>query len=171
MLNSAATEPFISLNIWTSIFTLCNLLIVFFLMKKFLFKPVKKMIDDRQKEIDGLYTDADNAKQEALALEAEYRSHLDSARQERDEILRDATARAQQREREILDNARADADALREKARTDIAQERKKALNEIKDDISGIAIDIASKVTEKEIDAKQHEALIEDFIRKMGDAS
>lgn len=60
---------------------------------------------------------------------------------------------------------------MREKARTDIAQERKKALNEIKDDISGIAIEIATRVTEKEIDEKQHKALIEDFIRNMGDAS
>jgi len=60
---------------------------------------------------------------------------------------------------------------MRDKARADIAQERKKALNEIKNDISGIAIDIASKVTEREIDEKQHEALIEDFIQKMGDAS
>jgi len=164
-------ENIVGVNPWTALFTFCNMLITFFILKKFLFKPVKKMIDDRQKEIDGLYTDADNAKKEALALEAEYRSHLDNARQERDEILRDATVRAQKREQEILDSARADADAMREKARTDIAQERKKAINEIKDDISGIAIDIAAKVTEKEIDEKQHEVLIEEFIRKMGDAS
>ena len=164
-------ENIVGVNPWTALFTFCNMLVTFLILKKFFFKPVKKMIDDRQKEIDGLYTDADNAKKEALALEAEYRSHLDSARQERDEILRDATVRAQRREQEILENARADADAMREKARTDIAQERKKVINEIKDDISGIAIDIAAKVTEKEIDEKQHTALIEDFIRKMGDAS
>ena len=53
----------------------------------------------------------------------------------------------------------------------DIAQELKKSVNELKSDISGIAIDIAEKVTEKEISEKDHEALIEDFIRKMGDAS
>lgn len=163
-------ENIIGVNPWTALFTFCNMIITFLVLKKFLFKPVKKMIDDRQNEIDGLYSDADHAKQEALALEEEYRLHLDNARQERDEILRDATARAQKREQEILDHARSDADAMREKARTDIAQERKKALNEIKDDISGIAIEIATRVTEKEIDEKQHKALIEDFIRNMGDA-
>ena len=79
--------------------------------------------------------------------------------------------RAAAKEREILAEANAQADAIREKAQADIAQERKKAVNELKNDLSGIAIDIAEKVTEKEISEKDHEALIEDFIRKMGDAS
>ena len=164
-------ENIVGVNPWTALFTFCNMLITFFILKKFLFKPVKKMIDDRQSEIDGLYADADRAKKEAQAMEEEYRLHLNSARQEREEILQDAASRAQKREQEILSAARADAEAMREKARADIAQERKKAVNEIKDDISVIAIDIASKVAEKEIDEKKHEALIEDFIQKMGDAS
>lgn len=164
-------ESVVGVNPWTALFTFCNMMITFAVLGKLLFKPVKKMIDDRQKEIDSLYEDADNAKKEAVAMEEQYKSRLADARQERDEILRDAVARAQQREKEILDQARVDADSMREKARTDIAQERKKALNEIKNDISGIAIDIAAKVAEREIDEKKHEALIEDFIRKMGDAS
>ena len=162
---------FLSIDLFTALFTLANTIALFLVLKKFLFKPVLKMIDDRQNEIDALYADADNAKKEAQTMEAEYRTHLNEAKQEREEILREANARALKREQEIIDAARADAEALREKARADIAQERKKAVNEIKDDISVIAIDIASKVTEKEIDEKKHEALIEDFIRKMGDAS
>ena len=164
-------ENIIGVNPWTALFTFCNMLITFAILKKFLFKPVKKMIDDRQNEIDSLYADADNAKKEALALEEQYKLHLAEAHQEREEILREATRRAQLREKEIVETARADADAMRDKARADIAQERKKALNEIKDSISGIAIDIAEKETEKEIDEKKHTALIVDFIRYMGDAS
>ena len=164
-------ESVVGINPWTAFFTFLNMMITFALLGKFLFKPVKKMIDDRQKEIDSLYEDADSAKKEAKEMEEQYKARLADARQERDEILRDAVARAQQREKEILDQARVDADAMRDKARADIAQERKKALNEIKNDISGIAIDIATKVTEREIDEKQHKALIEDFIQKMGDAS
>jgi F-type H+-transporting ATPase subunit b len=164
-------ENIVGVNPWTALFTFCNMLITFYVLGKFTIKPIKKMIDDRQNEIDALYADADNAKKEAQTMEAEYRTHLNEAKQEREEIMREANARALKREQEIIDAARADAEALREKARADIAQERKKAVNEIKDDISVIAIDIASKVTEKEIDEKKHEALIEDFIRKMGDAS
>ena len=76
MLNSAATEPFISLNIWTSIFTLCNLLIVFLIMKKFLFKPVKKMIDDRQKEIAGLLDIPEETVRTRLARAREKLKHI-----------------------------------------------------------------------------------------------
>lgn len=107
------------------------------------------MIDDRQKEIDDLYADAGRAKEEAQALEEDYRQHLAAAKSERDEILREAVTRAATKEREILAEANAQADAIREKAQADIAQERKKAVNELKNDLSGIAIDIAEKVTEK----------------------
>ena len=164
-------ENIIGVNFWTALFTLTNMIITFAALGFFLFKPVKKMIDDRQNEIDGLYADATQAKQQAEAAQEEYRTHLAHAKEERDAILREAVVRAQAREKEILDSARHEADAMREKARADIALERRKAVNEIKDDISSIAIDIATKVTEKEIDEKTHAALIEDFIRKIGDAS
>lgn len=164
-------ESIVGVNPWTALATFCNMIITFLILRHFLFKPVKKMIDDRQKEIDDLYADAGRAKEEAQALEEDYRLHLAAAKSERDEILREAVTRAAAKEREILAEANAQADAIREKAQADIAQERKKAVNELKNDLSGIAIDIAEKVTEKEISEKDHEALIEDFIRKMGDAS
>lgn len=164
-------ESIVGVNPWTALATFCNMIITFLILRHFLFKPVKKMIDDRQKEIDDLYADAGRAKEEAQALEEDYRQHLAAAKSERDEILREAVTRAATKEREILAEANAQADAIREKAQADIAQERKKAVNELKNDLSGIAIDIAEKVTEKEISEKDHEALIEDFIRKMGDAS
>ncbi len=164
-------ESIVGVNPWTALATFCNMIITFLILRHFLFKPVKKMIDDRQKEIDDLYADAGRAKEEAQALEEDYRQHLAAAKSERDEILREAVTRAAAKEREILAEANAQADAIREKAQADIAQERKKAVNELKNDLSGIAIDIAEKVTEKEISEKEHEALIEDFIRKMGDAS
>ena len=164
-------ESIVGVNPWTALATFCNMIITFLILRHFLFKPVKKMIDDRQKEIDDLYADAGRAKEEAQALEEDYRQHLAAAKSERDEILREAVTRAAAKEREILAEANAQADAIREKAQADIAQERKKAVNELKNDLSGIAIDIAEKATEKEISEKDHEALIEDFIRKMGDAS
>ncbi|MGN1011693.1 MAG: hypothetical protein ACI4QO_06370, partial [Clostridia bacterium] len=68
---------FISVELWTSLFTLVNLLILFFIMKKLLFKPVKAMIDSRQKEIDDLYADANASKEDAAALKAKYEQRLD----------------------------------------------------------------------------------------------
>ena len=88
-------ESFVGVNPWTALFTFCNMLITFSVLKHFLFKPVKKMIDDRQQEIDTMYADADAAKQKAAALEQEYQAHLQSIKAERDSLLRDATVRAQ----------------------------------------------------------------------------
>ena len=135
-------ESFVGIDPWTALFTFCNMMITFAVLKKFLFKPVKKMIDDRQAEID-----------------------------ERDTLLREATARAQKREEEIVGEARAEAAALRAAAEADIAQERKKAVNDLKNEIGGIAVDIAGKVVEREINETDHKALIDEFIRNVGDAS
>ena len=164
-------ESFVGIDPWTALFTFCNMMITFAVLKKFLFKPVKKMIDDRQAEIDTMYADADAAKHKAAALEQEYQQHLQSIRDERDTLLREATARAQKREEEIVGEARAEAAALRATAEADIAQERKKAVNDLKNEIGGIAVDIAGKVVEREINETDHKALIDEFIRNVGDAS
>lgn len=164
-------ESFVGIDPWTALFTFCNMMITFAVLKKFLFKPVKKMIDDRQAEIDTMYADADVAKQKAAELEQEYQQHLQSIRDERDTLLREATARAQKREEEIVGEARAEAAALRAVAEADIAQERKKAVNDLKNEIGGIAVDIAGKVVEREINDTDHKALIDEFIRNVGDAS
>ena len=164
-------ENFIGFNPLTALFTLCNLVITFLILKKFLFKPVNKMIDDRQKEIDGLYEDANNAVKEAEALKQDYTEKLRQAQKTSDEIISSATADAGRRSDRILREAKQEADELREKARADIAQEKKKALNDVKQEISSIAVDIAEKVVEKKLDAKDQEALIENFLRDMGDAT
>ena len=164
-------ESFVGVNPWTALFTFCNMLITFAVLKHFLFKPVKKMIDDRQQEIDTMYADAAAAQQKAAALEEEYQAHLQSIKQEQENLLREAAVRAQKREEEIVNAARAEAQALRTAAEADVAQERKKAVNDLKNEIGGIAVEIASKVVEREINKADHQALIDEFIRNVGDAS
>ena len=163
-------ENFIGLNPWTALFTLCNLVIVYLILKKFLFKPVNKMIDDRQKEIDDLYADAASAKQKAETMEKDYEQKLREAKDTSARIVSDATQDANRRSDEIIREARGEANAIREKAMTDVALEKKKAMNEVKGDISRIAMDIAEKVVQKELDAKDQDRLIEDFLENMGDA-
>ncbi len=162
-------ENFIGFNPWTALFTLLNMVLTFLILKKFLFKPVTKMIDDRQKEIDGLYADANAARQDAEAMRADYDRKLSEAKQTSAQIVSEATQEANRRSDEIIRQARQDADALRQKAGTEIALEKKKALNEVKGDISKIALDIAGKVVEREMNEKDQERLIEGFLREMGD--
>lgn len=162
-------ENFIGLNPWTALFMLCNLVLVFLVFKKFLFKPVQKMIDDRQKEIDDLYAEGEQKRLEAEKLHEDYAAQLANARVETQKMLRDANTEASQQREEILREAKADAAALKEKAAADIALEKKKARNDVKDEIGSMAIEIAEKVVGKELNAKDQSALIEDFIRSMGD--
>ena len=93
-----------------------------------------------------------------------------SAKEEAAALVRTATQTAQSRSEQIILEAKQEAAAIRAKASNDIAQERKNAVNAIKNDISGIAVSIASKVVEKEISEKDHEKLIQDFIDQMGEA-
>ena len=164
-------ERFVGINPWTAVFTFCNMLITFSVLKHFLFEQVKKMIDDRQNEIDTMYADADAAKQKAAALETEYQAHLQSIKDERDAMLREATRRAQKREEEIVGEAKTEAANIRAAAEADIAQERKKAVNDLKNEIGGMAVEIAGKVVEREIKQQDHQALIDEFIQNVGDAS
>ncbi len=163
-------ESFIGFNPWTALFTLLNMVITFLILKKFLFKPVNKMIDDRQKEIDDLYADAEQAKADAAAEKADYEKRLSEAEQTSAEMISSAAQEASRKGDEILRQARSEADAMREKATRDIELEKKKALNEAKDDLSRLAVDIAEKVVEKEIDEQDHTRLIEDFLQNMGDS-
>lgn len=162
-------EDFIGVNLWTALFTLLNTVTVIVVGTKFLFKPIMKMIQQRQKEIDDLYSNADSAKASAQAMEQEYRQKLDNAAQTSERIVKEAVARGQAREEEIIRAANAEASAIMDKAAADIAMEKKKALNDAKDEISGMAVAIAEKVVGRELKAADQAQLVEDFIRDLGE--
>ena len=157
-------ESFIGINPWTALFVLLNTLTIFFVGKKFLFGPVMKMITDRQKEIDDMYANADSAKADAEAMRDEYQRKLSDAQATSDRIVKEAMARGQAREEEILRKANADAAAIMDKASADIAQEKKKAINDAKNEISGLAMAIAGKVVERELNEADQAKLIDSFI-------
>ena len=162
---------FVTIDVWTMIMTWGNLLILFLLMKKFLFGPVKKIMDERQAEIEKNISDAEEAKANAEGLKAEYEEKLKSAKKEADSILTTASKNALLKEEEILKGASEKASAILEKAEEEIAMERKAALEGLKGEVSEIATSIAAKIIEKDIDEKDHEKLIEKFIDEIGDAS
>lgn len=160
---------FIGVEPWTALFTLLNTLTVIFVGTKFLFKPVMKMIADRQKEIDDIYHDADQAREQAQAMQAEYQEKLNTAQQTSERIVKDAVSRAQSREEEIIRQANAEAGAIMDKAAADIALEKKKAINDAKNEISGLAVAIAGKVVERELSEADQSELIDRFISELGE--
>lgn len=161
-------ESFVGVNPWTALFILLNTLIIFFVAKKFLFKPVMKMITDRQKEIDDLYDAAGAAEQNAKALEQAYQQKLSAAAETGERMVKEAVKRGQDREEEIIRQANAEAAAIMDKAAADIAMEKKKAINDAKDEISGMAMAIAEKVVGRELNEADQADLIDGFIAQLG---
>ena len=144
----------ISLNIWHIIATIANLLILTLILKKFLFKPVQNVLAQRKKEVETLYTGAEEAKAQAESDKKLYSEKLRGAKEDKlgDEIVNEAKQKA--------------SDTVK-KAEADIEREKKKALNELKTEISDISVQIAENVVEREIKEDDHRELIDSFIDKL----
>ena len=164
-------QALITLDGWTFVAQICNLMIQLVIFKKLLLNPVKKVIAERKAKADSQIADAQKLRTEAEAMKAEYEQNLQNARTEANQIVAAAQKTAAARSEELLGEARAQAAALKQKAEADIAQERKKAVNEVKDEIGGMAMEIASKVVEREIKEADHKDLIDEFIKNVGEAS
>ena len=162
-----AFESFVGVNFWTMLFAWCNLLVLYLFLRKLLFKPVKSMIDSRQKEIDDMYADAEKSREDAALMKADYEEKLDRATEESEEIVKKAVRHAQLREEEILREANDKAARVMERAEEQIALEKKRMVNEIKNEVSEMAIGIAGAVIERDVSRAEHEALIDEFISAM----
>lgn len=162
------TQSLVTLVPWTFIAQILNLFIQVYLIKRFLFKPINEMLAKRKAMADAEISDATKAKEEAIAMKTEYEQNMQDARTKASEILSSAQKTAAIQSEEILKEANAQAAAMKEKAEKDIAQEKRKAVNEIKDEIGGMAVEIAGKVIEREISEEDHTKLIDEFIANVG---
>jgi len=162
---------FVTIDVWTTIFTWGNLLILLLLMKKFLFKPVRAVIEKREQEINKMYTDAEQATNQANEMKASYEASIANAKAEAGEIVKNATEVARKTEEQIISDAQKRADTMQKKAQAQIEADRVRTIESVKSDISGMAVGIASKVIEKDINEDDHRKLIDDFINELGGAS
>ena len=154
----------------TLIVTICNLFIQMFIVKKFLLDKVLAVIDKRRATADTEIVEARNAREEAMNIKATYEENMKQAKAEANQILAHAQKTASARSEEIIGQAQSQAALIKEKAAEDIAREKKKALNEAKDEISGVAMAIAEKVVERQLNEQDQQKLIEQFIDDLGGA-
>ena len=164
-------ELLVSLDWQTIIIQLINLGIQILLFKKFLYKPVMKILRKRQGLVDQPLKEAEAAKQEALSMKQEYEANLSKANEEADRIVKEASAAASQKSERIVSDAQEEAAALKAQAQLDIAAQQKRAINDAKDEIGSMAVDIASKVIGREINEQDQEDLVDEFIQNVGDES
>lgn len=161
-------QELVGLVPWTFVAQICNLFIQVYLIKRFLFKPVNEMLEKRKALADAQIREAEKAKADADAIKTEYEQNMKEAKEKANEILTIAQRTAALQSEEVLKEAASQAAALKSKAESDIAQEKRKAVNEIKDEIGGMAVEIAGKVIEREISEEDHTKLIDEFIANVG---
>ena len=159
----------ISVNIWQILISLANLVILFLILKKFLYKPVQKMLDERRAQIDSDYADAESARTSAEQKDAELTERLANAKAEAEGIVKEAADIAKARGDKIVEDARATADGIIRQAEEDAELERKRVGETIKEQIVDVSTALAEKMLEREVNADDHKALIDDFIDKIGE--
>lgn len=163
------TLDIISVNLWQILISLCNLLILFLLIKKFLYAPVKKTMEARQANIDEGYAAAARAEAEAEEHRAAWEDKLAAAHAEADAILAKAGTTAQRRADKILSAAEEKAAGMIRRAEETIALEEKKAEEAVRREIVDVSALLTEKMLRREIRAEDHRALIDDFIDGMGE--
>ena len=159
----------ISVNIWDILISFANLLVMFLILKRVLFKPVQKMFDTRKQQVEGIYAEANENRSAAASMKKEYETKMASAREEADGLVRSAVQTAQKRGDVIVAEASSQASHLKQKAEQEIAQEKRQMLLDVREEISDIAVSIASKVVEREINPQDHQDFVDEFIRNVGE--
>lgn len=153
----------------TLIANICNLFIQMLIIKKFFLDKIVAVLDQRRSAADKEITDAEKAKQEAMEIKKTYEDNMLQANAKANEILTTAQKTAAERSDKIIGEAQQAAAQIKSKASADIAQEKKKAINDAKNEISGLALAIAGKVVEKELAEEAQAGLIDRFIDELGD--
>lgn len=153
----------------TLIANICNLFIQMLIIKKFFLDKILAVLDQRRNAADKEISDAKTAKDEALSIKKTYEENMLQANAKANEILAAAQKTAAERSEKIIAEAQFSAAQIKSKASADIAQEKKKAINDAKNEISGLAMAIAGKVVERELAESDQQGLIDRFINELGD--
>ena len=154
-------------SFWTAI----NIFILFFGLSYLLFNPVRNVLEKRRQKIAGELAEAADNKKSAAAMKAEYEAKLKEVSKEADGILEEARRKAKIREAEIVEEARAEAARIIERAGREIELEKKKALDDMKQEIISIASLMAGKVVAGSMDVKIQDSLIDETLKEMGEST
>lgn len=159
----------ISVNIWDILISLANLVILFLLVKKFLYAPVKKVMAERQEAIDAQLSSAEQAERTAIENRDLYAKKLAGAAAEADSIIHDATVSANRRGEKIVAEARDKAEQIVRQGEIEAAMEKKKAQESIRREITDVSAALTEKLLQREMNTGDHRGLIDDFLKRVGE--
>ena len=162
-------QSLVTVNPVTLIAQICNLFIQLLIVKIFFLDKIKAVLDKRRETADKQIADAEAAKSEAAAIKQTYEENMRQAKTKADDMILSAQKTAAQRSEEIISQAQKQAAQIKTKAASDIEMEKKKAINEAKDEISDLAMAIAGKVVGRELIDADQDGMIDRFIEELGD--
>jgi F-type H+-transporting ATPase subunit b len=162
-----ASSPLIQVIPGLMIWTVFCFGVVFFVLRKFAFGPIQKVIDERRERIRQSIDEADNARAEAHKLIEEHRALLAQARTDAEEILAEARKTREAMERRAKDDTEADRQRRLEETRKQIEAETQKALGQIRAEVGELTLAATAKVTGKVLDSADHKRLIEDALSEL----
>ena len=162
-------QSLVTVNPVTLIAQIANLFIQLLVVKIFFLDKIKAILDQRREAADKEITDAQAAHAEAAAIKAAYEQNMKEAKLKADDMLSAAQKTATLRSEEIISQAQQAASQIKAKASSDIEMEKKKAINDAKNEISGLALAIAGKVVERELNSADQSDLIDRFIDELGE--
>ena len=159
------------LHIDSNIFwTVFNLLLLFILLRIFLFKPVLGMIEKRKNTIASALSDADQKNADAVALKAQYENSLKDTKQEYVRIVSEAKERAQGQYDQIIEKAHTDATQIVQQANAAAQADRERMMKDARGELAEVALAAASKLLGTTVDAKTNQAMLDAFLAEAGDA-
>lgn len=158
----------ISLDYWAIICNIINIIILFLLLKKFLFKPVTQIMEKRRDLIENSLSKAEQREQDANALHERYENELQQSRSTADEIIGRAKDKAQNEYDKIIAEAKAEAEKYLETAKKDFEIEKRHEMEKMQESIVEIAILAAIKASEESIDKEKSKKLLEELVMKAG---
>ena len=147
---------------WDLVWTIVNILVLFLLLKRFLFKPITEMMESRTAEIENNLKDAEDQKQKAHELTAQYEEKLQGAHAQAAQIVSEAKARGQQEYSSILSAAQQDAQKEKERSRAE--REREDMLRGVQENVTELVLLTASKLSQKELDQESDRKLVDAFL-------
>lgn len=153
---------------WNIIWTVVNILILSFFLKKFLYKPVTDMMEKRQQLIEGSLQNAEDIKAEAMDLKGQYELELSHAGEEALKILNEAREKSAQETNRQIKETKEEAARILQEASKAIEIEKQKSLQNAQSEIAGIAMLAASKIIGRNVDEDTNKQFLGDFIKEVG---
>ena len=159
----------VSFNLWQVLISLANLTILYLGLKKFLYKPVKAVLENRKAAIAKTYEEAEEYRSSANAARDEYAAKLATAHTTADEIIHDATVLANRRGEKIVAEAQNKAEEIIRQGELEASMEKKKAMESIRRDITDVSAAMTEKLLGREMNEGDHRNMIDEFLKGVGE--